>query len=101
MAIVTFIVDCSGFTNTWKGWLGKWLKIDVGRVRPFDCSLCMTWWVSLAFLLIVQQFTLINIVACAAAALLAKPTALLLGALLSLAEAVIEALNKLIDKIYG
>ena len=28
--------------------------------KPFDCSLCMTWWTGITYLLIAGQFTLIN-----------------------------------------
>lgn len=52
LAVVTvFIVDLSGFTETWKTALGRWLGVTVGRVKPLDCSLCMTWWACVVYLL--------------------------------------------------
>lgn len=56
--IVVFIVDLSGWTDTWKGWLHKWLRVPIGRARPFDCSLCTTWWAGCVYLLCVGKFTL-------------------------------------------
>lgn len=60
--VVIFIVDISGWTDTWLGWLSKFTtKYGRGSVRdlpPFTCSLCMTWWCCLAWLLIRGQFTL-------------------------------------------
>ena len=50
-AIVVFVVDYSGFTQSWKNLLGRWLCVKVGAVKPFDCSLCMTWWACVIYLL--------------------------------------------------
>ncbi|MCM1503387.1 MAG: hypothetical protein NC115_12105 [Bacteroidales bacterium] len=49
MLAVVFIVDLSGFMDTFKTVLEKITGRDIDRVRPFDCSLCMTWWVCLAY----------------------------------------------------
>lgn len=69
-AIVVFVVDISGFTDTWKGWLGKWLGVKVGRVRPFDCGLCSTFWTLTIWLLCTGQFSLAYwAIACVLAAL--------------------------------
>ena len=44
-AIVVYIVDLSGFTQSWKQAISAKFggKCRIGK--PFDCSLCMTWWV--------------------------------------------------------
>lgn len=57
-AIVVYIVDLSGFTQTWLGWLSKLLKGPVRQLRPFSCGQCMTWWCCLLWLLLRHQFTL-------------------------------------------
>lgn len=61
-AIVVYIVDCSGFTDTWLGWLSRFTaryKLPpVRSLRPFSCSKCMTWWTGIAWALIQHQFTL-------------------------------------------
>lgn len=51
-AVVVFIVDLSGWTDTWLGWLSKFTGRlhypPVRSLRPFSCSLCMVWWCCLA-----------------------------------------------------
>lgn len=47
--VVIFIVDCSGFPDTVKRWLGRWLGRNVSSLRPLDCSLCMVWWSCLVY----------------------------------------------------
>ena len=60
--LVVFIVDLSGWTQTWLGWLSKFTARynlpPVTQLRPFSCSLCMTWWCCLAWALIRGEFTL-------------------------------------------
>ena len=48
-AIVVYIVDLSGFTQSWKQAISAKFggKCRIGK--PFDCSLCMTWWVCLIY----------------------------------------------------
>lgn len=66
-ALICFIEDVSGFVQSIK-------KIVVKRmtgttladpsfvsVKPFDCSLCMTWWTGIAYLLICKELTIINL----------------------------------------
>ena len=62
-AVVVYVVDLSGFTQSWKEGLASLLS--GGRTsrlrwsgRPFSCSLCMTWWCCLAWALVRGQFTL-------------------------------------------
>lgn len=59
--VVTYIVDISGIIDSLKWALGRWLNITVGRIKPFDCSLCMTWWVGLAYIIIVGECNLYTI----------------------------------------
>ena len=51
VALVTiYIVDISGFTDTWRSALAWILKIQALRpLPPFDCGKCMTWWVCLIY----------------------------------------------------
>lgn len=61
--IVVFIIDISGVVNSIKSGL-KWVmtkgKLNSSdyRLKPFDCSLCMNFWTSLIYLLIIGKFTL-------------------------------------------
>lgn len=49
---VVIIVDISGFIDSVKHGLKRWLGIR-GEItlKPFDCSLCLTHWVGLIYLL--------------------------------------------------
>lgn len=71
-AVCVFIVDISGWTQTWKGALARWTHATSaeGRLRPFDCSLCCTWWAGLLWCLCTRQFSLGAVALCALAAAL-------------------------------
>lgn len=97
--IVVFIVDISGAVDSLKTAL-KWI-ITKGRfsdpnyvLKPFDCSLCMTFWCTLCFLLCTSQFTLVNI---AVACMLAAFTGLTKNAII-LVEDLVTKVNQLIYK---
>lgn len=96
-AIVVFIVDLSGFTDSWRGALQRWLKVKaLGPVKPFDCSLCMTWWTTLAYALITGNLSLPVVAYCAALSSLSNTFALLMGFILN---ALNSAINYVTDKI--
>ena len=60
VALVTiYIVDISGFTESWRDALAR--RLHVSRLRslkPFDCGKCMTWWVCLIYALCTGHFTI-------------------------------------------
>ena len=92
MWICVFVVDLSGFRPALLGALSKWLKGPVKSLKPFTCSLCMTWWSSLVLLIVTGRFTLAGVAIAAGAAILSQPAA-------SLAGSVLDLLNNLINKI--
>ena len=64
--IWTFILDLCGFAQTidklfyrifYKGRAWR----DDARFKPFDCSLCMSWWTGLIYLILTHSFTALNI----------------------------------------
>lgn len=61
--IVVFIVDISGAVESLKTGIkriftkGKMSSSDFS-LKPLDCSLCMTFWIGLIYLLIMDKFTL-------------------------------------------
>ena len=63
LIISVLVIDISGFVYSIKVAIGKYLKISPNsfRIKPFDCSFCMTFWVSMIYLLVVGRFTLVNI----------------------------------------
>lgn len=102
--IVVFIVDISGAIDSLKSGL-KWI-ITKGkmsgcdyRLKPFDCSLCMTFWVCLLYLLIIGELTLPYI---AFTSLLAVFSSVLKSAILLLEDILIMLIRlmyKLIDRV--
>lgn len=63
LIISVIVIDISGFVHSIKVAIGKFLGISPNsfRIKPFDCSFCMTFWVSMIYLLVVGRFTLVNI----------------------------------------
>lgn len=63
LVICVIVIDISGFVHSIKAAIGKFLGISPNsfRIKPFDCSFCMTFWVSMIYLLVVGRFTLLNI----------------------------------------
>ena len=63
LIISVIVIDISGFVHSIKAAIGKFLGISPNsfRIKPFDCSFCMTFWVSVIYLLVVGRFTLLNI----------------------------------------
>lgn len=65
--IIVFIVDLSGVVIEFKKFLLKTLlkkypiPLDSFTLKPFDCSLCMTFWIGLIWILLNGQFQLLNI----------------------------------------
>ena len=51
--IVVYIVDETGIVDSIKTFIKRWLNVksDI-TLKPLDCSLCMTHWVCLAYVLI-------------------------------------------------
>jgi len=91
--IVVFIVDLSGFTQSWKTLLARWFHAKaIGSVKPFDCSLCMVWWTSIIYCLITHNLCLITLAYSALLSFLALPIG---GTLIMAREALTFIINKL------
>lgn len=64
--IWVLILDLSGFARTidktlYKIFYPKRPYREDAHFKPFDCSLCMTWWTGLLYLLITHTLSLLNI----------------------------------------
>lgn len=59
--IVCYILDISGFIDEMKFSIRKWLNIKSSiSLKPFDCSLCMSHWLNLIYILyLIQQNVII------------------------------------------
>lgn len=63
--IVCFVVDISGFIDTIKSLIWKWVfngkrEYREFRLKPLDCSLCMSFWIGIIWISIFE-FTLFNL----------------------------------------
>ena len=62
-AIIVFVVDLSGIIlvlkkKLWKTLYGIIPFKEDWSLKPFDCSLCMTFWIGLLYLIITGSFTI-------------------------------------------
>lgn len=97
--VVCFVVDLSGFTQTWKGKLGKWLGVPVGSCKPFDCSLCMTWWCGLFYAACAGEFRMGVVGYIALLALFASTISEVLQTLKDSINALLRYVGGIIDKL--
>lgn len=60
--ISVFIIDVSGFISTLKHFIVKKLlkmhKYTEISLKPFDCSLCISWWACFVYLIVSHQLTI-------------------------------------------
>lgn len=94
-AIVVYIVDVSGFTDSWKAALARFIRrpeTALRPIKPFDCGLCMTWWCCLIWALVHGQLTLLT----AAESALLSSLSIPIGQILVFIR---EALCWVLDKI--
>ena len=91
--VVVYVVDISGFTESWRDALARALHVrELRPLKPFDCSLCMTWWVCLIYPICVGQFSLLTMLVAAVLSMLSRT----IGAACIF---ITEGLNWLLDKI--
>ena len=61
-AVTIYIVDVSGFTESWRSLVAT--KLHIPRMKPlppFDCGKCMTWWVCLIYSICVGRISVMTI----------------------------------------
>lgn len=94
--ITIYVVDLSGFTDTWLKFLSAYKGRKITELKPFSCSLCMVWWVCLAFLLMSAKLTLPLVAFSALLSFLSVP----LGQILvMLREVILHIINKLMSRL--
>lgn len=72
-AALTYCVDVSGFTESWRGLLARWLRVEELRpLPPFDCAKCATFWGCILWAVIQGEFSLLTFASSAALSLLSK-----------------------------
>lgn len=98
--IVCFIVDISGVVEQVKRALVRF--VSKGNTdydfsfKPFDCSLCMTWWCGIIYIAIYGHFNLCGLLCCALFAFAADT----ITSIMTLAKDLIGAfINRIYDKL--
>lgn len=60
--IVVFVIDLTDAVDTLKGLIWKLIHPSTPyteySLKPFDCSLCSSWWIMLLYLLLINSFTI-------------------------------------------
>ncbi len=57
--IIVYIVDETGIVDSFKVLIKRWLNTKSNiSLKPLDCSLCMTHWVCLVYVLIFGNFSI-------------------------------------------
>ena len=101
--IIVFIIDLSGFVDEMvKRLYYKYIKVGdyhtlIPKLKPFTCSLCMSFWVGLIYLLITSQFTITMIGYVCLLAFLTPIIGDILVMLKDIINKVINLIYKLID----
>jgi len=102
--IAVIIIDLTDAPVTLKKaltWLltgGKMSRSDY-RFHLFDCSLCVTFWSSIAFIIITGQISLSTVALCIISALLTQIVKSLILLCMDIINAIIIAINKIIKLI--
>jgi len=102
--MVTAIVDLTDAPDTLKKaltWVltgGKMSRKDY-RFHLFDCSLCITFWLSILYILLTGHFSLAFIALCILSALFTQITKSLILLCMDMMNAIIILINKIIKYI--
>ena len=97
VALVTiYVVDLSGFTDTWLKFLSAYKGRKITELKPFSCSLCMVWWVCLIYLVTTSQLTLSLVAFTALLSFLSIPMGQIL---VLLREVMLHIINKLMSRL--
>lgn len=95
--VVVYIVDLSGFTESWRSALAKFLKTErLKNLKPFDCSKCLVFWVVLVWMLVLDENLLVCLVAACLLSYLSETVRMLL---IFIREGLNFVLRTLIEKI--
>lgn len=90
-ALTIYVVDVSGFTQSWRSLIAGWLKVkELRPLSPFDCGQCMTWWVCAIYAVCAKCATLPVLTYCAALSLLSVPIGQLMHAIRELLAAAVR-----------
>jgi hypothetical protein len=94
--IITFVLDTSGFygefTSIISGWMTNGQIKKPIMIKPFCCSLCMTFWIGLVYIIISGGFSILNL---AYLCLVAYMTPIYNDLMILLRDTITKIINKL------
>lgn len=96
-AVIAYITEVSGIIDNLKYALGRWLGVTVSRLKPLDCSLCMTWWCGLIYIICVGECSVINIAFVALLSALAHNIA---EGIMLISDSVSLGIDKIRDRLW-
>lgn len=103
-SIVCYIIDISGFISSVKFGIAKILSMymkmpispDSFRLKPFDCSQCMTLWVCILYIALSNHLSLYSISLCFLCSYLAISITSVLNLILDIVSTIINKLNRIL-----
>lgn len=104
--VICYLIELSGIIQTIKHHIWKKLFNGIGRpedirLKPFDCTLCSTWWAGIILMIVTSNFTLINLMITALVSYFSKHITEILYLINDGLIAIEHIINKLIQKMYG
>lgn len=98
-AVIVYGVAVSGFTQSWRSALARWLHTteeELQPLPPFDCERCASFWACIIWAAIQGQLGLLTVAEAAALSLLSLPLA---GMMVFIRESLTALFDKLITKL--
>lgn len=95
-AITIYIVDLSGFTESWRSLVASLLGVKALKpLPPFDCGQCMVWWVCIIYSIITGSFSLLMLSYIAILSFLSIP----IGQLLIFIKEALIAITNILSRL--
>ena len=95
--IVVIIIDISGIVDEVKGLIGKMLNISNVRLKPLDCSFCLNFWTSMAYLICVDELSITTVMFSLLMSTLTPVISDLIYLIRDLTATIINKISKLIN----
>lgn len=95
--VICFIIDISGIVESVKKLISTKLlgfKSTDFSIKPFDCSLCMTWWVGLIYIYCIGQMSILGVFVVAMFSFMASNITVLM---LAIKDLIGSLINKIFD----
>ena len=73
-AVAVYVVDVSGFTDSWRALLARLLRVKALRpLPPFDCGKCASFWTAVITAAVLGELSVVTVAFSALLSLLSLP----------------------------